>query len=171
MATTYNLIASSTVGSGGVSYIEFTSIPGTYYDLLLVTSLRDDRSVSINDGTLSFNGSNSNFSRLYLETTNSGTPTGDIQANNNLIYANTANSTASTFGSAQIHISGYATNKYKPISVDHIILSNGTPSNLAFFAGLWSDTSAITSLRLTPSGSGVKYVQYSTATLYGINNS
>jgi hypothetical protein len=33
MATTYEIIASVTVGSGGAADIEFTSIPATYTDL------------------------------------------------------------------------------------------------------------------------------------------
>ena len=140
-------------------------------DLLLLTSLRDDRNISLNDGILSFNGSNSDFSRIYLETTNSATPTSDIQANNNLVYATTAQATSSTFSSTQIHISNYTSSNNKPISMDHIILSNGTPSNLGFFTGLWSNSSAITSLKISPSGSGIKYVQHSTAYLYGIKNS
>ena len=40
MANTYTLIASSTAGSGGAAYIEFTSIPNTYTDLLVMLSLR-----------------------------------------------------------------------------------------------------------------------------------
>jgi hypothetical protein len=35
MATTYEIIASVTVGSGGAANIEFTSIPATYTDLVL----------------------------------------------------------------------------------------------------------------------------------------
>ena len=40
MATTYTLISSVTVGSGGAANIEFTSIPSTYTDLLLKYYLR-----------------------------------------------------------------------------------------------------------------------------------
>jgi hypothetical protein len=35
MATTYEIIASVTVGSGGAADIEFTSIPATYTDLVV----------------------------------------------------------------------------------------------------------------------------------------
>jgi hypothetical protein len=35
MANTFELIASSTVGSGGAANIDFTSIPATYTDLCL----------------------------------------------------------------------------------------------------------------------------------------
>ena len=40
MATTYTLISSVTVGSGGAASIEFTSIPADYTDLLLKVSMR-----------------------------------------------------------------------------------------------------------------------------------
>jgi hypothetical protein len=42
MANTYEAIATVTVGSGGATDIEFTSIPGTYTDLLIKSSLRSD---------------------------------------------------------------------------------------------------------------------------------
>jgi hypothetical protein len=38
MATTYDLISSVTVGSGGAANIEFTSIPATYTDLVVLFS-------------------------------------------------------------------------------------------------------------------------------------
>ena len=41
MALTYTALASVTVGSGGAANIEFTSIPGTYTDLVMLVSLRD----------------------------------------------------------------------------------------------------------------------------------
>jgi hypothetical protein len=44
MATTYEIIASVTVGSGGAANIEFTSIPATYTDLVVLFSARTDRS-------------------------------------------------------------------------------------------------------------------------------
>ena len=40
MANTYELIASSTVGAGGASSIDFNSIPNTYTDLLVKLSGR-----------------------------------------------------------------------------------------------------------------------------------
>ena len=46
MATTYTLISSVTVGSGGAASIEFTSIPSTYTDLVLKLSARSSRNVS-----------------------------------------------------------------------------------------------------------------------------
>ena len=40
MASTYIPIATVTVGSGGATNIEFTSIPNTYTNLIILTSLR-----------------------------------------------------------------------------------------------------------------------------------
>lgn len=171
MANTYTLIQAATVASGGTSYIEFTSIPNTYTDLLLYTSLRDDRNISLNDGTLQINGSSSNFSRLYIESTNYANATTDVQANGNFIYATTSQSTASTFSNGYMYIPNYLSNNYKGVLVQNANASNGAPVNLISIIGSWSDTSQITSLRITPEGSGVKYVEHSTAYLYGIKNS
>jgi hypothetical protein len=44
MATTYEIISSVTVGSGGAANIEFTSIPATYTDLYVLASIRSNRS-------------------------------------------------------------------------------------------------------------------------------
>jgi len=46
MANTFVKIASVTVGAGGASSIDFTSIPGTYTDLKVVISARGSRSNS-----------------------------------------------------------------------------------------------------------------------------
>jgi hypothetical protein len=42
----YNLIATTTVGSGGAASIDFTGIPQTYTDLFLVSSLRSNAAVN-----------------------------------------------------------------------------------------------------------------------------
>jgi hypothetical protein len=46
--------------------------------------------------------------------------------------------------------------------------NNATLSLMNLAAGLWSNTSAITSIKITAVGT---FEQYSTATLYGIKNS
>jgi hypothetical protein len=47
MANTYEAIATVEVGSGGAADIEFTSIPGTYTDLVLKLSARGTRSFDL----------------------------------------------------------------------------------------------------------------------------
>jgi len=63
----FESIATVTVGSGGASYAEFTSIPSTYTHLQIRTMARGTRA-DVGDGLiLQFNGDTaSNYSSHYL---------------------------------------------------------------------------------------------------------
>jgi hypothetical protein len=52
---------------------------------------------------------------------------------------------------------------------DAVTENNGTTAFAKLSAGLWSDSAAITSVKLI-SQTGNNFVQYSTAYLYGISN-
>jgi len=56
MADTFVKIATVTVGAGGATSIDFTSIPSTYTDLQLFASLRDNTSATGKDYKIEFNG-------------------------------------------------------------------------------------------------------------------
>jgi hypothetical protein len=73
------------------------------------------------------------------------------------------------FGNNIIYIPNYASSNYKSLSVDAVPEENGTQTYMILSAGLWSSSSAITSLKLVPN-IGPNFVQYSTAYLYGISN-
>jgi hypothetical protein len=62
----YKFIASTTVGSGGSATIDFTDIPQTYTDLLLVSSLRTDAAVNYQTSRMKINGSTSNMTAKDL---------------------------------------------------------------------------------------------------------
>jgi hypothetical protein len=175
MPNTYTLIASSTVGSGGASYVEFTSIPATYTDLLVKCSLRSNRA----DGTvidavaLRFNGNSSasyNFTRLTGTGAAASSASGSGDTSLFLDNPSSNSATASTFGNSEYYIPNYAGSTNKSVSADAVSENNGTTAYARLTAGLWSNTSAITSIRLTPD-TGTLWNQYSTATLYGIKNS
>jgi hypothetical protein len=85
-----------------------------------------------------------------------------------LVNGNTA--TSSTFANMEWYIPNYAGSTNKSTSYDGVSENNGTLAYAGFYAGLWSNTSAITSLKIE-SGNGNTMLQYSTATLYGINKS
>ena len=55
------------------------------------------------------------------------------------------------------------------MSADGVMENNATEAYQNLVAGLWSNTSAITSLTLAKSTGN--FVQYSSASLYGIKNS
>lgn len=171
MPKTFIKIASTTVGSGGASTIDFTSIPSTYTDLCLKVSARMSNATA--GGTyINFNGSTSNYSSRGIEGTGSSVATFLNSGGTNKLYigvVNWGNSTASIFSSFDIYIPNYAGSQNKPVSVDQVTENNATSSWNTLMSGLWADTTAISSLSLsTQFGS---FVQYSTATLYGIKNS
>ena len=165
MAVTYKLIETVTVGVGGAASIEFTSIPATFTDLKVVMSLR--MSDSATQILLSLNGSTSNFSARWLLGDGSSALSGTLAR---YVGASTPSSfTATTFGNAELYIPNYAGSTNKSYSADAVVENNATSGYQTFVAGLWSVTSAITSLTLT--GNTGNYVQYSSASLYGIKNS
>ena len=168
MANTYTLISSVTVGSGGAANMEFTSIPSTYTDLVVkITGRSSGSDTSIE---LSFNNNTSNRTTRYLF----GNGSSASSANDTNMYITSSivpsTSTASTFSNAELYIPNYAGSNNKSSSVDGVSENNATASNMALTANLWSNTAAITSIKLTPAGGG-NFVQYSTAYLYGISSS
>jgi hypothetical protein len=167
MATTYTLISSVTVGSGGQAAMEFTSIPSTYTDLLVKISGRSALSALGDNATVSFNNSTANQSQrsLYTEVTSSPT---SYTYTTFYIWMPGSTATASTFGSTELYIPNYAGSNNKSFSGDSVGENNGTRNDLALSASLWSDISAITSVKVTSNGGN--WVQYSTAYLYGISN-
>jgi hypothetical protein len=167
---TFIKIASVTVGSGGASSIAFSSIPSTYTDLCIKLSARTNRSSIIDVAMLAINGNTSSGS--WREVYGDGASALGQSAINEMrsSYVPGATATSNTFSSSDIYLSNYAGNSNKSFSADGTGENNATTSYASIIAGLWSNTSAITSLTLTPLV-GTLFVQYSTATLYGIKNS
>ena len=170
MPNTFIKIASVTVGSGGASSIDFTSIPSTYTDLCVKLSVRTNRAGSVDDDVyIKLNGATTNFTYRYLR--GNGTSVNSSNGSVGWVAAvPCANATASTFGNAEVYIPNYASANYKSISSDNVTENNATESYALFQAVLWSNTAAITSVGFT-SGTSNNFVQYSTATLYGIKSS
>jgi len=175
MAVTHKLIQTITVGSGGSASIDFTSIPGTYTDLIIKHSLRSAVSTTLNDCYLRFNSSTSGYSERMIYNS-SGTAAGSASNSaGNIAWAGTmpaGTATASIFGNTEIYIPNYASSTiFKSISFDTSGENNSaTDWSLMLNAGLWSNNSAITSITLYPANSST-FVQYSSASLYGIKNS
>jgi hypothetical protein len=161
-------ISTVTVGSGGASAIEFTGIPQTYTDLQLKFSGRaTSGSFVFNDLTLVFNGSDANKTgRLLL---GDGTSAASYSYSEIYSWQTTQAATANTFSNTDIYIPNYTSSNNKSVSIDGATENNGTTAYAYLFAGLWSNTAPITSIRLRFSGGGGGvFAQHSTATLYGI---
>jgi hypothetical protein len=175
MATTYTLIASNTVGSGGAASVTFSSIAATYTDLLLKYSSRNnDASANYDPIYVSFNGTPSGtaYSGRNLYGVGSAVGSQNDSSDSSFIYnyTNAQLSTANTFSNCELYIPNYTSSNYKSISADNSTENNSASNNsLVLSAGLWSNSTAISSIILTPSGGS--FVQYSTFYLYGISNS
>jgi hypothetical protein len=169
MALTYTLIASSTVGSGGASSITFSSIPSTYTDLIVKVSGRN--SATSSQLLITVNGSTADYSgkRLFNNVGTSAASTNTNTANLNPSGGVGSGFTANTFGNTEIYIPNYTSANFKSFSIDGTPENNAVENYNTIVAGLWSNTAAITSIGLVASGGN--FVQYSTATLYGIKNS
>ncbi len=156
--------------------IEFTSIPQGYTDLVIVLSARGDRASSeVDQLQLTFNGSTSGYSyrTLYgLGAGGSGSGNASAQGSIPNIWINGNQSTSNTFGNASIYIPNYTSSNNKSISFDIVTEGNVSGSTAytiftGFQAGLWSNTSAITSVKLAEY-IGTNLITNSTFTLYGI---
>jgi len=174
MANTYEAIATTTVGSGGAASIDFTSIVGTYTDLCLKISARTNRSASNDYLKIGFNGGTTGITYISLEGNSTSAYSFNTSAAGQFIgEVNGDTSTASTFSSFELYFPNYSGSTNKSYSIDSVTESNSGTTNSAFTnltAELWSDTAAITSIKVSP-GVGSLLLQYSTATLYGIKNS
>jgi len=163
MALTYTAIATTTVGSGGASSIDFTVIPQTYTDLVVKTSTQGSANVYF---LIRFNSNTSNRSGKYLLYQNgTSVSTGDYEPWG---YGWVGSGEPQVFGSGEFYIPNYTSSNFKSISSESLYESNAVNPRGTLMAGLWSNTSAITSVNLVPA-SGT-FAQYTTATLYGIKN-
>jgi hypothetical protein len=165
------LIAHQELASAAAS-ITFSSIPQTFTDLYLVTSLRTTRNTGDFDGLfLRINGSSaSEYSARLLYGTGSGGGASLSTTQAELIYhhyAVTNIQTANTFANAAMYIPNYTSSSAKSISTDSVTEVNGTTNIMNISAGLWNNSSAITSISFG-SNSSSDFMQYSSATLYGI---
>lgn len=165
MPNTFTLIASSTVGSGGSTQVDFTSIPNTYTDLCVKASVRNTNA-NYGGFYMRFNSSSSSYTarRIKQEGTTVSSDT-SIE-----IPFEQSTWTASTFGNAEIYIPNYAGSANKSASIDAVTENNGTDNRNTLNAWLWSNTAAITSISFGTFDLGFpdKFAQYSTFYLYGI---
>lgn len=162
---TMKLVSTITVGAGGIASIEWTGIPQTGTDLIVLFSLRSDRSAISDVLSWTLNGSTTSFSYKRLEgrSGTASTLSGSEQWPN-AFNGNTG--TSNTFGNGQAYIANYTGSTGKSISIESVSENNALDAQVHMLGGLWNNTSAITSIKLT--GIGTNFLQYSTASLYTI---
>lgn len=175
--TSFDSIATVTVGAGGSSSITFSSIPSTYKHLQIRGIGRTDNGTTGGSSmNLTFNSDTAtNYSRHFIEAYSIGsTVTPDVfgGTNSNYITVSTISTggvPSSIFGAAIIDIFEYAnTSIYKTVRGIGGYDNNGNSSGYAynqFSSGNWRSNSAVTSITLSGNGN---FIQNSSFALYGI---
>ena len=170
--SSYESIATTTVGSGGTSTITFSSIPSTYNHLQIRAISRTNRGDTNDFMTVRFNNDSSSiyaYHSLYGNGgtagaadrgTSTGTPWSGVTAG--------ANAGADMFGAVIWDVLDYQnTNKYKTLRLLSGTDQNATTGRIYFQSNLWQSTSAISTVTIIPTY-GTLFSQYSHFALYGI---
>ena len=173
--TDYESIQTYTVGGGGSSSIDFTSIPSTYSHLQLRIMMRSTTAAAGTDDLwLRFNSdTGSNYSRHILQGDGTSASAGANTTQTRIPFGNSiprASSAANVFGVAVIDILDYtSTNKNKTVRGLYGSNENTTSTDfrVGLNSGLWYATpAAVTSITLLPEANN--FAQYSSFALYGI---
>jgi len=168
-SNTFTLIASSTVGAGGASSIDFTSIPSTYTDLVLKISARQGAE---NAFDITFNGASTSYAVKRIQGNGSTAVSNDAAGTTSAIRVigiASSGSTGNTFGNSELYIPNYAGSNNKSVSIDGVNEDNATEAYMNLAAGIRSNTAAINQITITPRAGSI--AQYSTAYLYGVKSS
>ena len=168
--SSYESIATVSVGSGGAADIEFTSIPGTYTHLQIRQISRTNRAVGLTYLKMQFNGAAGTAYSYHALIGDGSTAGADVTTNDahiSLLRSTGTSATSGIFGAMVIDILDYAdVNKYKTTRTVGGADLNGS-GEIVFQSGLWRNSNAITSIKFTDA-TGSNFVQYTQFALYGI---
>jgi hypothetical protein len=174
MPTTYTLISSNVLGSTAAS-VTFSSITSAYTDLTLLASIRTDRGsgIATDNIRLTLNGDSS---AIYSSTAISGNGTAANRfrttATSGTIVgvADASGATANTFASYELYIPNYTSTINKQMSNLLMQENNLSEAFIQNYATLYPNSTAISSITLTPV-TGPNLIAGSSFYLYGIKNS
>ena len=159
MPTTYEPIATTTLGSAAASYT-FSSIPATYTDLVVVSFLQ---SASTNDSAvMQFNGA-AGTAYSWTQLTGNGTAASSQRS---------SNTSSARFGN-DIPSTNYATvitqiQNYSNSTTNKTLISRSNNAAAAVYShvAMWRSTAAINEIKIITQAGNIQ--TGSTFTLYGI---
>jgi len=162
---TYTPIASTTIGTA-ITTVSFSSISGTFTDLVLVYSTKSQGGYDYQNSSITFNGdtgTNYSYTQLYGDGSSAASNRQSSQ-NNILVGVDIGTTQAGKFSVNILNIMNYSnTTTYKTL----MTRKNATPSLVSTAVGLWRSTAAITSMTISRDDSNGFSVG-STFALYGI---
>lgn len=155
MPSTYEKIATNTLGSGSAD-VSFTSIAGTYTDLIIIANGKTSSESTLG---LQFNSDTAtNYSSTYMRGNGTTATSGRFSSNSQMYSYNWNNSD----NTALWQIQNYSNATTYKTGLCRI---GGAGLYVAASVGLWRSTSAITSITIK---SNDTFSTGSTFTLYGI---
>lgn len=166
MPSTYDKIASTTI-TGSPNVVAFTSITGTYTDLVLVANARAQYADTIGILRIRFNsdsGSNYSMTQLYGNGSAAASARVSNQTSFGLEYISGNTASSGVFSPVLLQIQNYSnttTNKTM------LCRTNDAAVRVVTQVGLYRSTSAITRIDLDEV-LGTNFAVGSTFTLYGI---
>jgi hypothetical protein len=171
----FESIASATVGSGGISTVEFTSIPQTYSHLQVRFIGKGPRANTVTDYVFTINNdTSSSYRRHALYGDGASAASNTATTSNGFFFGRITGSTATNiFGAGIIDILDYTNiNKFKTVRALSGADVNGS-GEVYLNSGYWPSTSAITRLNFysydpTPPSGQQSLSQYTSIQLYGV---
>lgn len=165
MPATYDKINSNTLSTSATD-VTFSSIPGTYTDLVIVMSV-----FTSSDGEspqFQFNSDTAtNYSTTFVEGNGSSAASYRFSSRGNLETSYNIGGNSTSPSPIITHINNYSNSTtHKTVLTRWNSASGGTYPGVNATVGLWRSTAAITSIKIYP-GAG-NFNSGSTFTLYGI---
>jgi hypothetical protein len=166
-------ISKVTVGSGGVSSVQFSNIPSNYKHLQIRGIAKDNRTTYASDIGLRFNGdSGNNYSwhRAYGFGTSSSISADGYASQSSMNVCMSAGGTVNNslgLGPLILDILDYTSGVKNKVARSLSGYDDNGQGGIAVCSGGWYNTAPVTSITLVPM-IGTVIAQYSQFTLYGI---
>jgi len=168
LTSSYESIATVTVGSGGASSVTFSSIPGTYKHLQIRAVIKSTNTNNGSNWLLTANSDTANNYAVHQLYADGSTVGSNGTASYGYAYGNQTTGTSNTniFAVSIMDIFDYSnTNKYKTFRCIGGYDLNGS-GDINYRSSLWMSTSAITNINIIANGWNL--AQYSSFALYGV---
>lgn len=170
--SSFDSIATVTVGAGGTSTVTFSSIPAGYTHLQVrFIAAASGSPANIRNLYMRFNddGTSGNYKGHYLLGTGASALSGGTDTDNINVAGNTPVAYSNIFNAGVVDILDYAnTNKYKTARSLNGMNNNSTVEDrIGIHSGFWMNTNAITKITFSLEASA-NFLQYSHFALYGI---
>jgi hypothetical protein len=153
---TMTLVSSTTVGGSSVASVDFTNIPQTAKDLLILVNGRSDLGGVAGGITIRYNNDSSgNYGWFRLVGDNSSVSVSSANFQTGMVVGFSVNgtgATANTFSNVAIYVPGYTTSSAKTLSAESVASNSFSETYTTFVQGRWGGTSAITSVLVTLGG-------------------